>query len=110
MGIQRKSDENVFNVVISPVPADGLAPLGARPSAGTVVAKFAPVYIPKGLISWWDPRQWHIQTTYNLLMSGYCIVSYQKAAELIANLAMHMARNGNLIPIKAFINSKWSSL
>ena len=28
------------NSVVSAVPADGLAPLGAKPSAGTVMTKF----------------------------------------------------------------------
>ena len=30
------------NLVINIVPADGLAPLGAKPSAGTVMTAFAP--------------------------------------------------------------------
>ena len=30
----------MLNVVVSIVPADGLAPLGARPSAGTVMTSF----------------------------------------------------------------------
>ena len=30
---------------VSTVPADGLAPSGARPSAGAVLSKFGPVYI-----------------------------------------------------------------
>ena len=30
----------MFSFVVSTVPADGLAPLGAGPSAGTVMAKF----------------------------------------------------------------------
>ena len=29
------------NIVISSVPADGLAPLGARPSAGPAMTRFA---------------------------------------------------------------------
>ena len=29
--------ENIYNFVVITVPADGLAPLGARPSAGTVM-------------------------------------------------------------------------
>ena len=30
----------MFNLIVSTVPADVLAPLGARPSAGTVLTKF----------------------------------------------------------------------
>ena len=37
--INRSFNENVQNLVRT-VPADGLAPLGARPSAGTVLTKF----------------------------------------------------------------------
>ena len=33
----RNSEENMYNFVISTVPADGLAPSGARPSAGTMM-------------------------------------------------------------------------
>ena len=34
---QRNFDGNMSEFVVSTVPADGLAPLGARPSAGTVM-------------------------------------------------------------------------
>ena len=37
--------------VVSAVPADGLAPLGARTSAGTVMAILSPAYV-------WD---WHFE-------------------------------------------------
>ena len=33
--------ENMLKLVVSTVPADGLAPSGARPSAGTVMSKLA---------------------------------------------------------------------
>ena len=33
-------EENMSNFVASAVPADGLAPLGARTSAGIVMTKF----------------------------------------------------------------------
>ena len=32
--------ENIYNFVVTTVPADGLAPLGARASAGTVMINF----------------------------------------------------------------------
>ena len=38
--------ENMSYFIVSTVPADGLAPLGARPSAGTVMTKLkSGVYI-----------------------------------------------------------------
>ena len=37
---QFKLEENISNWVVSTVPVDGLAPLGARPSAGTVLTKY----------------------------------------------------------------------
>ena len=37
---QRDLDENVSNFIAITVRADGLAPNGARPSAGTVMTKF----------------------------------------------------------------------
>ena len=40
IGIQRNLMENMFDSVVSTAPADGLAPIGARPSAGTVMPKF----------------------------------------------------------------------
>ena len=36
----RNSQENMSNIVINTMPADGLAPNGARPSAVTVLIKF----------------------------------------------------------------------
>ena len=44
-------EENLSRVSVSTVPADGIAPLGARPSAGTVMTKFKPSTC-KGLSSW----------------------------------------------------------
>ena len=38
-------DEMSYNFIISTVPADGLAPLGARPSANMVVSKLVSLYI-----------------------------------------------------------------
>ena len=38
---QRNFQEILSNYVIMTVPADGLAPLGARPSADTVMTKFS---------------------------------------------------------------------
>ena len=38
-------ERNMSKFVVSTVHADGLAPLGARPSAGTVIMKFGPVFI-----------------------------------------------------------------
>ena len=38
-------DEMFYNFIISTMPADGLAPLGARPSAGMVVSKLVSLYI-----------------------------------------------------------------
>ena len=35
-----KHGKNIYNFEVITVPADGLAPLGARPSAGTVMTKF----------------------------------------------------------------------
>ena len=37
-------DGNISKFVVSAVPADGLAPLGARPSAGTVMSKYGSRY------------------------------------------------------------------
>ena len=39
--------ELMSNLVISTVPADGLAPFGARASAGIMMTKFGPVYTVK---------------------------------------------------------------
>ena len=39
-GCHGNSIENMCDIVVSTVAADGLAPLGARPSAGTVMSKF----------------------------------------------------------------------
>ena len=46
-GIQNywKLKENLFIFSVSTVPADGLAPLGARTSAGTVMTKFGSLEI-----------------------------------------------------------------
>ena len=38
--IASKPGRNIYNFEVITVPADGLAPLGARPSAGTVMTKF----------------------------------------------------------------------
>ena len=54
-------DENVSNFIAITVPADGLAPNGARPSAGTVITKFVSLMnmgvvlaelIFKGILDW----------------------------------------------------------
>ena len=37
---KKNFDKIMFNVMVTTVPADGLAPLGARPSAGTVMTNF----------------------------------------------------------------------
>ena len=34
------------NLLVSILSADGLVPLGARPSADTAMAKFVPLFIP----------------------------------------------------------------
>ena len=47
---QRKIDKNISNFVVSNVSADGLALLGARASAGTVMIKY------RSLIYW--PGTW----------------------------------------------------
>ena len=41
----KKLEINVSNFALNTVPADGLVPSGARPSAVTVMTKFRPIYI-----------------------------------------------------------------
>ena len=36
----RNLEENISRIIVSTVVADGLAPLGARPSAGTMMTRF----------------------------------------------------------------------
>ena len=49
----RNFRENVCSIVVITVPADGLAPLGARPSPGTVMTKY------ESCIYWWLYILWH---------------------------------------------------
>ena len=48
--IQQNLEKNMSNFVVSTVPADDLAPTGARASAGTVMTKFRSLYVL--LIDW----------------------------------------------------------
>ena len=48
------------NFVVNTVPADGLAPLGARPSAGTVMIKIIHLYI----------QDWHLKGQQPVLTAG----------------------------------------
>ena len=53
---KKNSEENISNSVSSTVPADGLAPLGARTSAGTVMTKLRS-HICSGLaLEWLNSR------------------------------------------------------
>ena len=47
----QRNSEDIISVIVSTVPADGLAPVGARPSAGTGMTKFEfTIYIWPALI------------------------------------------------------------
>ena len=51
---QRSIEGNVDNVVVSTVPADGLAPRGVKPSAATVMTKFGfCIYKSCSIAGWW---------------------------------------------------------
>ena len=46
------------NFAVMTVPADGLAPLGARPSAGTVMTKFKLVHVYRTNTQWVNILEW----------------------------------------------------
>ena len=48
----RNMEENMSKFSVSAMPADDLAPLGARSSAGTVLTKFMSVYLMHGTGIW----------------------------------------------------------
>ena len=57
----RNYTKNVSDFVVSRVPADGLAPLGARASAGTIIIKFGSrIYMQDRHLKAQNENGWHI--------------------------------------------------
>ena len=71
---QRKVDVIVLNFVVSTGLADGLAPLGARPSASSVMTKTCPVYIY--WTSTWKVRSSSHNTTWTDKLCGIKLYRY----------------------------------
>ena len=55
-------------MVVSTVPADGLAPLSARPSVDTVMIKIGPVYVSRYRPQR-QPPKWHYLNFENILLN-----------------------------------------